>query len=598
MKIAEKTKPGNKGSFQKQLAENASQRVYLLVGISCILFIIGLIALTCISNELNARHHLETLVSSFCELDTAERVFLEDKETLKMVRKILSEEENGEETEKFSTAFRRYFSSQSVITNYIITSGDKKVIASSYGDMNFSTYLINYIYASCYRASEEGDGVYRTVYYETGEYADPLYILPVKNNGAVEGYLTLLLSGSSWNYMLSEKNYDGVVADLRNNVMYTSKYGLVTSMNKYRGKDEGSQTAFGCRVTHVAGSRYWVVARKLEERAAIVYSLVYYPQNGDILVGLLIMVFMGVLWREIANGMAKDMAARNAASIDGLVRELRIIRKEDPGHRVQVDSGDEFSEVGDQINRMMDSISELNSRNTELVRLNARFEMNELTAQMNPHFLYNTLEIIRNLVYFDAEKGSELIGQLTEILRYSVNKSKREVPFSEDMQFIDRYLRIQYVRFGDRLKCEIDAAPESGAVIVPKLLLQPIIENSIKYGFRHQMNLHIRIRSFVEKDVLTVRVEDDGGGIEPEKLAVLQRQLLQHDNSAESIGLRNLSRRLYLRYGPGSGLSIRSTDGPGTEVTVTINTKAPPTARPSDRDHTYRQEGKAENSNV
>ena len=322
----------------------------------------------------------------------------------------------------------------------------------------------------------------------------------------------------------------------------------------------------------IEGSQYWIVSQKLEDREAIVYSLVYFPVNVDYLIGILVMVLAGMIWKKLADDMARDMAARNATSIDNLVRELRIIRKENPEHRIQISSDDEFSEVGMQINRMMDAIRELNSRNTELALLNVKFEMNELTEQMNPHFLYNTLEIIRNLVYFDAQKASELIARLTEILRYSVNATKREVPFAEDMEYINKYLQIQYVRFGERLRCDIDTDPACDNVIIPKLLLQPIIENSIKYGFRHQMELYIKIRVRMVDSVLTVNVSDNGGGIDPEKIEILRKQLLEHDNSAESIGLRNLSRRLYLRYGPGSGVSVRNTEDPGTEVTVTVNT--------------------------
>ena len=546
----------------------------MLVAISCVLFILGQVVMTFISNEMNARHHLETLTNSFCELDSAEREFLEDPRTMKLVKNLFqkSGEENGDSKTEFARSFRRFFKGQTVTTNYIITSADKRVIDSSYADINFSTYLINYVYASCYRAGEEGDGVYRTVYYDIGEYADPMYILPVREEGKLMGYLTLLLSGSSWNYYLSEKNFDGVVTDLRNNVMYTSKHGLVTSMNKFKGTENPQQT-FGTNGPKlIEGSQYWIVSQKLEDREAIVYSLVYFPVNVDYLIGILVMVLAGMIWKKLADDMARDMAARNATSIDNLVRELRIIRKENPEHRIQISSDDEFSEVGMQINRMMDAIRELNSRNTELALLNVKFEMNELTEQMNPHFLYNTLEIIRNLVYFDAQKASELIARLTEILRYSVNATKREVPFAEDMEYINKYLQIQYVRFGERLRCDIDTDPACDNVIIPKLLLQPIIENSIKYGFRHQMELYIKIRVRMVDSVLTVNVSDNGGGIDPEKIEILRKQLLEHDNSAESIGLRNLSRRLYLRYGPGSGVSVRNTEDPGTEVTVTVNT--------------------------
>ena len=111
------------------------------------------------------------------------------------------------------------------------------------------------------------------------------------------------------------------------------------------------------------------------------------------------------------------MAENNAASIERLVSEIRIIRKGDYDHRIQMNTDDEFTEVGYQVNHMLDSIQALNDRNTELLKLNSRIEMDQLTAQMNPHFLYNTLEIIRNLVVFDADKAFEDLPKILPIVR-------------------------------------------------------------------------------------------------------------------------------------------------------------------------------------
>lgn len=189
---------------------------------------------------------------------------------------------------------------------------------------------------------------------------------------------------------------------------------------------------------------------------------------------------------------------------------------------------------------------------------------------MNPHFLYNTLEIIRNLVVFDADKAEELIVKLTEVLRYSIDTSKKEVTLEEDMRFMYCYLDIQNCRFGSRFSFGVNFEPECMNCIVPKLLLQPLIENSIKYGFRKKMELNIKISGHVEDNVLLISVLDDGLGMEEEKAEELRKQLRAHDNSSPSIGLRNLSRRLYLRYGDGSGLQIRNREGAGFEVVARI----------------------------
>lgn len=361
---------------------------------------------------------------------------------------------------------------------------------------------------------------------------------------------------------MSESNFDGVITDLRQNVMYISKPGLADSSNKFYGTRHGSWTH--------GQARYWVVSKELPEFSAIIYSLVYYPGNETVYIGLSALFIMGAAWYGIARWMAKSMAGNNAASIERLVSEIRIIRKGDYDHRIQMNTDDEFTEVGYQVNHMLDSIQALNDRNTELLKLNSRIEMDQLTAQMNPHFLYNTLEIIRNLVVFDADKAEELIVKLTEVLRYSIDTSKKEVTLEEDMRFMYCYLDIQNCRFGSRFSFGVNFEPECMNCIVPKLLLQPLIENSIKYGFRKKMELNIKISGHVEDNVLLISVLDDGLGMEEEKAEELRKQLRAHDNSSPSIGLRNLSRRLYLRYGDGSGLQIRNREGAGFEVVARI----------------------------
>ena len=178
--------------------------------------------------------------------------------------------------------------------------------------------------------------------------------------------------------------------------------------------------------------------------------------------------------------------------------------REDPEHRIQLHTADEFEDVGGQINELLEHIMYLNRRNEELIDLNARIEFQQLTEQINPHFLYNTLETIRNLVVFDAPKAEELIIDLTDILRYSVDTSRQEVLLQEDMEYLYQYLNIQGCRFGERLRWQVDLDPACGGCHVPKLLIQPIVENSIKYGFQKKMELNISIAGRVEDGVLRI----------------------------------------------------------------------------------------------
>ncbi|MCB6609286.1 histidine kinase [[Clostridium] symbiosum] len=550
------------GKFQKNLQKLAARRIALLILVSSLLFLAGQFLASLAANELDAASHLKKLEEVFLRFDMQNREFLLNDRTVSAVEKIISGEE-PEAIDEFKNYFRQFDESCDVHNQVMITDKDGDVLFTSFSESQLSSYLVNYNNAVCYNARNCGEGeVYRAVYYDRGDYADALFVKPIFQNGEVSGYITLFLSGSGWNFYLSESNFDGVITDLRQNVMYISKPGLADSSNKFYGTEHGSWMH--------GHARYWVVSKEIPEYSAVIYSLVYYPRNEAVHIGLLALLVMGAVWYWIARWMAKSMAENNAASIERLVSEIRIIRKGDYDHRIQMNTDDEFNEVGYQVNNMLDSIQALNGRNTELLKLNSRIEMDQLTAQMNPHFLYNTLEIIRNLVAFDADKAEELIVKLTEVLRYSVDTSRKEVTLEEDMRYIDCYLDIQNCRFGSRFNCQIDFTPECFGCIVPKLLLQPLIENSIKYGFQKKMDLNITIRGTMEGNILYISVLDDGLGMEAEKAEELREQLRTHDNSSPSIGLRNLSRRLYLKYGDGSGLQIRNMEGIGFEVLARI----------------------------
>ena len=549
--------------FQKKLQYAARRRVFAIVLCSVILFIVSQYAVTLASNERNAGLHLEQLADSLSAIDAQSRSFLQDLEDEGVTQGVIAER-SAAAVERMKTEFWKYQEACGIESQILITDEDTNILYTSFGESLLSSYLVNYNNAICYKVRQTAQTeAYRAVYYERGNYSDTMYVQPFYQDGTLEGFVTVFLSGSAWNFHLSESNFDGIITDERDNAMYVSKPGLLGGSNKYRGVEHGVWRTEN-------GSRYWVTSRPLPELQAMVYSLVYYPPNRGIWIGFLLLLIMGFIWFATADWINLSMAEHHSKSIGALVHEIRIVQQ-DPAHRIELHTDDEFEEVSQQINKML---TELNSRNTELIQLNARIEMQQLMAQMNPHFLYNTLEIIRSFLSFDPDTSEQLIVSLTEILRYSVDASRQEVRLAEDMEYINKYLNIQRCRFGDRFHCEINLSEACDQCLVPKLLIQPLIENSIKYGFRKKMDICIRVEGHVEHGILCIRVSDDGLGMDEEEAKTLQQRLLTFDNSARSIGLRNLSRRLYLKYGSRSGLQIRNTPGVGFAVDVHIEQTA------------------------
>ncbi|MGA8620001.1 MAG: histidine kinase [Candidatus Sulfotelmatobacter sp.] len=200
----------------------------------------------------------------------------------------------------------------------------------------------------------------------------------------------------------------------------------------------------------------------------------------------------------------------------------------------------------------------------ERLLLHARMEA--LQNQMNPHFLFNTLNSISSLVRFDPETAREVISKLATILRRLLSSSDSFVPLREELEFIDNYLDIEVVRFGnDKLRVVKDLDPGSLDVMVPSMLLQPLVENSIKHGLSTMVEGgSIYLRSRLSDSLLVIEVEDNGVG-----MAATQPTDSRSTRGA-GIGMANISERLQMLYGDTARMTIDSGQGKGTLVRIRL----------------------------
>ncbi len=210
----------------------------------------------------------------------------------------------------------------------------------------------------------------------------------------------------------------------------------------------------------------------------------------------------------------------------------------------------------------------------ERLLLHARMEA--LQNQINPHFLFNTLNSVSSLVRFDPDTARELIIKLANILRRLLHSTDAFVPLREELEFIDNYLDIEVVRFGrEKLQVIKDLEPASLDVMVPSMLLQPLVENSIKHGLASKVEGgSIYLRSRVNDSQLVVEVEDDGVGMG----AV---QLLERPSGlgGTGIGMANVAERLKVLYGDTARMNIDSREGKGTLIRLRLPVL--PTERPA-----------------
>ncbi|MCC8107118.1 MAG: sensor histidine kinase [Clostridiales bacterium] len=253
----------------------------------------------------------------------------------------------------------------------------------------------------------------------------------------------------------------------------------------------------------------------------------------------------------------------------------------------EAEGEDEIAVLANSFNQMVNDIRILIDEAYEQEMMQQEIEMKSLQMQINPHFLYNTLDTINWIARLN---GVDQIGDLTyslgNLMRYSLSK-KDFVTIDEELKNIRDYVEIQNVRYGDRMTVSYETDLELQDTYVPKLLLQPILENAIIHGVEDKIEpALIQIRIYHEADDLYMVVEDDGVGMSQE---AIERLLdLQPENSMKktiqrghtSIGVNNVNRRIQKVFGPSCGLQIQSQLGSGTKVTLRMRImRQPPDVR-------------------
>ena len=283
-------------------------------------------------------------------------------------------------------------------------------------------------------------------------------------------------------------------------------------------------------------------------------------------------------------GVTAVLAAALAGLISGPIRTLgdTMKRVEKSGFDEPLENPGYTNVIGDLIgsfNLMQGRIRELIGRIRDEQAEKRRSELSALQAQINPHFLYNTLDSI----IWMAEGGEngqviQMTASLSRLLRRSISNNDEFVTVGDEVGYVREYLKIQKMRYHDKLDYEIAIAPEILEQPTAKLLLQPLVENAIYHGIKpKEGGGHIRITGGLREKKIVISIEDDGVGMTPETLAHLfdppenaRREQGQTARKRHGVGVDNVSRRIHLYYGEEYGLFYESRTGKGTRVEVVL----------------------------
>lgn len=550
-----------KSRFQQELEQSVSRKLISSLLLGCLLFCIAIAAVNALNQNARREDHLESVASTFHEVYNNTSAFLLDAGHTEL---FLSELRKDQDNLRYLIS--QYNVSALVEMQLILTDseGNVRFTTFSEGEMNLHRQEFNGIAVD--NACHLMRAVYTTVYHFRANSSEYVMIHPLYRDGEYQGAAAVYLNENDWTKLFSQYQYDAILTKSNGDVITCSSSSFLSqkNANKYLPADAAPYV-------RVNGNRYLRSSRSLENGTVLAYSFIYSPTNYSYLfVGLLLIVLLGLSWAAMFARIMHAMTEQMVKSVDTLVREIRIIRKEDPDHIIEIDTGDEIEEIARQVNKMVRSIQELSQRNIALAEVNNRMEMQNLQAQINPHFIYNTLDNIRYLIPTDPQRAQQLIGRFIGILRYSINNTKHNVTVKDDLKYLQDYLVIQSTRFGANFSYEIDIDDACMEFIIPKLLLQPLLENSIKYGFQKKPCIHIRVQGWLGEDALYFTVEDNGGGVDETMLEQLRDILRSDEVNIEHNGLQNINRRIWLGYGGDSGLTIDSTEGEGFTVKLKL----------------------------
>lgn len=261
--------------------------------------------------------------------------------------------------------------------------------------------------------------------------------------------------------------------------------------------------------------------------------------------------------------------------LENLGDAMQQFQQGDFKHQLKVESNDEVGQVAQCFNHMVSEIEQLINKNYIMVLKKRESELAVLQAKINPHFLYNALDSIYwQAMSADDEETAESIYELSQLFRLVLGNGKEIVTVEAELQLLQRYLEIQKLRFMRQLEYHFDVEPEILQEKIPKLILQPFVENAVIHGMEKQEEAcEITISGHLEDRFLKFQVRDTGVGVTEEQLKKIWEPETNKAYSSQRIGryaIYNVKERLRLKYGDAFQLKIESKVGKGTQVTLVI----------------------------
>lgn len=404
--------------------------------------------------------------------------------------------------------------------------------------------------------------------YVVGQAIRPVTAQSVAAAGTVEGYAVFVVSMRELEKRLQTGEKMHFVIANREGRAPFSTMTIFRDPVFYKVAPELANAHGLCEV---GGQQFYVAQEPvLDGRFTIYAALPVGSRIAQFATGAAILLAVFLLMVPFIFFRVRRETAEKMRAMDEIVDAFRAVRQGNLDRELVICTGNEFEEIAGEYNHMVQSLVRLMRENEEKARASVISELRQLESQFNPHFLFNTLENIKFMTKLDPDAATRMITALSALLRYSIDNRVQRVLLAEDIRHLGSYIEIQRQRFGARLTYRQEIAETAGKCLVPKLLLQPVVENAIHYGADEEGAIHITTRITIANGKMQIVIEDMGVGMAEETLASLRQMMRRGENRSVHTGLYNIHRRIQLLYGMEYGMQIERRAEGGTRVTMML----------------------------
>ena len=386
-------------------------------------------------------------------------------------------------------------------------------------------------------------------------------VLVTLTDAYIREYYDYFVTDYSMFYMVSD---EGIVMSSNDREII----GRVLETQWYR--DAARKESVGRWITKIDNKSYTIMKQDLPYLGCSIYGLIDNDKALDNLYNMPLLIFLCILIGIITLVLCLVIARRTLNPLSQFVDKMSLVRDGEFTQYMPVSGTEEIKELAVTYNYMLDDIKKYIEQLLQTQKEQRQSEIKALQMQINPHYIYNTLASIKWLVYQNnQEKTVKTIDAFIQLLRNTISNSDEFITVDKELENLHHYVLINQTRYGDAVKVEYYVSPDCGNCLLPKMILQPFIENAFFHAFPSGMCGTIEIFIKQQDDLLEIRVVDDGIGMDSDTAERAVGQDISKEHYS-GIGVHNVHERLQLLYGEEYGIQIESRKQNGTCVKISL----------------------------